>query len=562
MASEHRAGWLGRGVRRTELSDDHVWLGATLAAGAVVYAAYLLTHQYPAYGAGLYLAAAEEIAAHGYGIPARIPHYTDAGIPFAYPPLMMYVAGAIRDVTGLGPVTYSLTVPGLLVMAHLVPYYFTAKELLGSARLAGMAGVLYAVTPAALQWHLSAGGIVRTGALLFAMTGAYTGLRLFRSGERRWLVPSVVLFGLTVLTHPTYTVFFGLTYLLLVARFDRTPRGVAHGAIVACGGAVLAAPWWLHVASTHGFDVFLAAAGTHSGLGGGGGRVASEFLHPVGPNLEMIFYLGAYPGAIYALARRRWFLPAWLAVPGYVIGKPRFQFVAGSMLTVLLVTELPPRVAGWVGRIGGDRLNVPQYGGSTATVIVTVLVLLVGLGVGTAFASSSLDTHLGSTTQPPFVDDADRAAMTWVAHNTDGSADFVVLGDAAEWFPLLTDRTSLVGPWGVEWTTPERYRHHLELFKAISDCDTAGCLTAHLRDAGVSPDYVYVPRNHYTVRGLEYWQSDRMRESLVGHERYTIAYENQGVIVVAVRPDREGADRPSARSRRPAGSDHHPIISR
>lgn len=528
MAGDHSGGWMWRFARTTDIRDDRYWLGATLVAGAFVYVTYLLTHQYPAYGAGLYLQSAEQISAHGYGLPARIPQYTSDGVPFAYPPLLLYVAAAVRDVADVGPVAYSLYAPGLLVLASLVPYYFTAKELLGSARLAGFAGVLFAVTPAVLQWHLSAGGIVRAGALLFALAGTYTGLRLFRSGDPRWMFPSTVLFGLTVLTHPTYTAFFGLTYLLLFARFDPTPRGFVRGAIVAGGGIVLAAPWWIQVASSHGIDVFTAAAGTHSGLGGGAGRVASEFVFPLRPNLEMVFYLGAYPGAVYALVSRRWFLPAWLVVPGYVIGKPRFQFVAGSMLTVLLVAEVV------VPRVTGAR-GLSSRGRQVGKLVVVGLVVLAGVGVGTAFAGSALDTHLGSTTQPPFVDDADREAATWVADGTDPSAEFVVLGDAAEWFPLFADRTILVGPWGVEWTTPEQYRFQLGLYKDISDCDTATCLTDHLRSAGLSPDYVYVPKGHYSVRGLDRWQSDRMRATLVASDRYVLAYENRGVIVARMR---------------------------
>lgn len=534
MGGAARATWAQyvRAVLRTD--DDRLWLGVALGVGGVVYLTYLVTHAYPAYGAGLFMQAVEEISANGYALPERIPNYTREGVPFAYPPLLFYVAAIVRDLFGVGPIDYSLHVPGLFVLAYLVPYYFTAKELLGTARLAGLSASLFAVTPAVLQWHLSAGGMVRSAALLFALTGAYTGLRLFRSGRTRWVVPSAVLFGLTVLSHPTYTVFFGLTYLLLFARFDRSLRGFVHGALVAASGIALATPWWAQVALTHGPDIFMAAAGTHSGLVGGVGRFTSAFVYPLDPSLEAVFFVGAYAGAVYALARRRWFLPAWLVVAGFVIGKHRFQFVAGSMLTAVFVAEVVlPWARGWTRRDAPGRSLLTE-------VTVLALVVVAAATLGTAFAAGELDTHAGSPTQPAFIDDHDREAMEWAAANTDSGAGFVVLGDAAEWFPLLSDRTILVGPWGVEWTTPERYRTHLELYKAISDCSTAACIDAYLGAEGFAPEYVYVPKAHYTVRGFDHYQDDRMRDSLVASDRYELAFENGGVMIVRVTDPSSG----------------------
>lgn len=515
-----------RELARTD--DDRFWLGVALTTGGLVYVTYLATHPYPAYGAGLFNQIAGEISANGYALPERIPGYTREGVPFAYPPLMFYVAAVVRDLTGVGPVAYSLHAPGLFVLAYLVPYYYTARELLGTPRLAGLSTTLFAVTPAVLRWHLSAGGMVRAAALLFALAGTYTGLRLFRSGETRWVVPSTVLFGLTVLSHPTYTAFFGLTYLLLYARFDRSPRGLVHGAVVAAGGVALAAPWWAQVAAVHGPDIFTAAAGTHSGLGGGIERLLSEFVYPIDLSFEGGFFVAAYAGAAYALVRRRWFLPAWLGVAGFVVGKPRFQFVAGSMLTAAFVAGVVlPRARGWARRRAPGRSVLTEAA-------VAALVVLAAAGTGAAFAAGELDNHAGSTTQPAFIDGHDRAAMQWVDANTDRNAEFVVLGDAAEWFPLLSDRTMLLGPWGVEWTTPEQYRSHLELYKGISDCPNAACIDAYLAAGGYAPEYVYVPKDHYTIRGFDHSQEDWMRKSLVASDRYRIAYENEGVIVVRV----------------------------
>jgi hypothetical protein len=526
--------------------DDRFWITVTLLTGLVVHLTYLYTHRYPAYGAGLYLEIADQIAANGYGLPATIPGYTSGGVPFAYPPLWFYIAAVIRDLTGVSVYAYSRLVPGILVTAALVPYYFTAKELLDSPHEAGLATLLFAVTPAVLQWHLSAGGIVRAGAFFVAICGIYCGTRLFGDGDRRWLVPATVLFGLTVLSHPVYTVFFGLSFLLLFAALDRTPRGLAHGAIVAAGGLVLAAPWWLQVAGVHGFGIFTAAAGTHGGLAGGLHRVVEEFVYPPDLDAQLPFFVAAYVGGAVMLWRRRYLLPAWLFAAGYVIGKPRFIFIAGSMLTAALVFRVGlPAAQSWLRR---TDLDVERR--RTVEIVGVVSLALLVAASGPAFAAGAIDTHNGDPSQPPFIDQSDDEAMAWAAMVTSADSSFVVLGDTAEWFPLRTGHTILVGPWGVEWTTPAQYETQLTRYKEISACQNAECLTSQLTAAGLTPDYIYVPKGHYTIRGMDATQAPGMRDSLIESSRYHLVYENDGAMIFRVDYD---ANR-IRQAGRPAGS--------
>ena len=501
------------------------WFGLALIAGLLVSVSYLSTHPYPAYGAGLYLQIAEEIRAGGYALPTVIPYYTQGGVPFAYPPLMFYVAAVLGEL-GVAPLTISRLVPATVTVLYLIPYYAVAGELLETRRRAGLATLFLAVCPPALQWHLSAGGMVRAPAFLFSLCGIYAGVRLFKRGDQLWVIPGLVLFGLTVLTHPVYTVFFGLSWLLLFLTFDRTPRGLVSGAVVALGGILLAAPWWLQVIHVHGPDVFLSAAGTHNGLGGGVGRLLDQFVYPLDENYVTLFFVGIFLGTSYFLRRRRFFLPAWLLAGAYFIGKSRFQFVAGSMMLAVFLVEA---VGPWVARQVGTR-DLRRV--TTGVVLLAVVAATV---VGGLYAGSALNTaHHGSTSQPAFIDTADREAMTWAAEHTDPGDDFVVAGDAAEWFPLFTDRSILIGPWGVEWTEPAEYERQLRLFRSVSTCEQAACLTATFEQAGVTPDYVYVPRDEYTVRGLTHRPQPGLERSLVDSDRYRLVYGNEGVAIFRV----------------------------
>ncbi|WP_049972924.1 ArnT family glycosyltransferase [Haladaptatus cibarius] len=514
-------------AKLTELaSDERAWLATAIGTALLVHFVYLTTHPYPAYGAGLYLQIAEEISAHGYGLPERIPLYTRDGIPFAYPPLMYYVSAVIMDVTGVDPITLSRLLPGFVTVLYLIPFYYLAREVLESTPRAGFATVVLAVTPPVLQWHLSAGGVVRAPAFLFALTGAYTGIRMFKTGETKWLVSSTVLFGMTILTHPVYTVFFGTTYLVMFACFSRTPRGLVRGAIVASGGILLASPWWLQIVATHGAGIFTAASGTHTGLGGGMGRLLNQFVYSLDPELPVIFFIGSFAGAVYLVAKRRPFLPLWLVAAAFMLGKLRFQFPAGAMMLSILVFEvIVPRVRNLSART--------RYSRSAPLVVVMVIVLIVS-SVGVSFAASGLNSHHDSTTQPAFMDDDDMATMEWVQENTASGSEFVVLGDAAEWFPLMTDRPILVGPWGVEWEGHDNYRHHLGLYKRMSRCPGKACLTKKMIGNDVDPNYIYVPKGHYTVRGIDEYQKPWMRGHLVDSDRYHLVYENEGAMVFRV----------------------------
>jgi len=527
---------------------DLPWLALSTGVAAAVYATYLATHPYPAFGAGLFLRMAEAVAEAGYALPARVGGYTADGVPFAYPPLPFYVLAVLLD-AGTDPVALSRYLPGVFVVAALPPYYYAAKVLLGSSSKAGISTALLAVAPTVLRWHLSAGGVVRALAFLFVAVGLYAGVRLFPDEGRqpspgrprtqlRWPVIATAAFALTLLSHPIYAVFFGVSYLVLFWFRDRTRRGLAAGAFVAVGGLALAAPWWTQVIADHGVGVFAGAAGTHGGLGGGIERFGAAFLAPLLPDAETPFFLAAYAETAYLLYRREYLLPAWLLAAGYVVGKTRFLFVPGAMMTAVLVVDwaVPRAVttgSDWFGTARSERL---------AGSLVVAVVLLVAASLGGLAAAGQLSIWRGDPSQPAFVDDHDRDAMAWIVDGVEPGATFVVLGDAAEWFPLLADRPILVGHWGTEWEGAGAYERQLALYRAVSACSTERCVSAALEQAGIRPDYVYVPRGHYTVQGEARRAPPSLAGSLAGSGRYEAVYRNDGVAIFRVTRGRAGRD--------------------
>lgn len=483
---------------------DYPWLGVGLAAGLLVTLVYLTTNPYPAYGSGLYLQFAKEILSHGYGLPATAAGYTAEGVPIAYPPLQFYVLAVLLDL-GADPIALSQYLPAVGVLGSLVPTYLLARDYTDSRPAGAGAAVLVAVNPQLVQWHLSAGGVVRAFAFCYAMFAIYAGYRLFVHGSRRAAGVGALAFAATVLTHPTYSLFVVVSYLLLWLVCDRTVTGFGRGAIVGFGGLGLASPWLLWAVRTHGFDVFTSAAGTHGGVGGGVLTLASA-------SFTLLPLLGA---GYLLIVRDDWFIAAWAVAAELLFAQPRFAFTVGAVTVAAIAVDLSDRVS-W---------RSPE-----TRAVVAAGLLVLGAVSGGAYLTHEM-TLSADPSSPEFLDDEAVEAMAWAAEETPPDATFVVLGDAAEWFPALTDRTILLGPWGVEWHTPAAYERHLGAFENASQCSSVGCVEAEMGTVDADPDYIYVPKGEYTVRGVSTAQFGTLERSFEKSPDWERAYENDGVVV-------------------------------
>ncbi|MXR41821.1 hypothetical protein GRX01_10795 [Halobaculum sp. WSA2] len=508
---------------------DRPWLALALLPACVAVAVYLATNPYPAYGAGLYAQIAAEIAANGYRPPATIPGYTAEGVPFAYPPLQFYAFALLLDL-GVDPVTVARFLPSVAVVAVAVPVYLLGRDVTGSRPAGAAAATLVAVNPQILEWHVSAGGVVRAFAFLYALASIYAGYRAYTTGSRRALVAGAVLFGLTALSHPTYTLFVVASYVVLWVTLDPSPVGFVRGLAVGLGGTAIAAPWLAWAVATHGPTVFAAAAGTHGGVGGGAALLAGE-LSP--------FTLVPLAAAAYLLARGDRLLPTWIVVAELLFKQPRFAYAAGAValaaVAVDLAGRLPERSLGdslpsspWPSGLVSGREGPSGRTGARAALAAALLVATAAVG-GAALAAEM--TAASDPSTPEFLDGDDREAMAWIASETPPDATFVAVGDAAEWLPALTDRTLLVGPWGVEWRDAGEYERHLSAFETLSTCRSAGCVESSAASVGAVPTHVYLPKGQYTVRGESTVTFGTLDRSFAAADGWTRVHENDGVVV-------------------------------
>ena len=507
--------------------DERLWLFVALLVGSIVTASYYLSNPYPSYATALFPHMAEVLLENGYRRPETIPLYTAGGIPFAYPPLLFYVMAILIDL-GINPFELIRLLPGISFVLALIPYFYLAREFL-SVREAGFATVILAVAPQVVRWHISGGGTVRSPAFLFMLAGLYVGVRLFKTGDRRYILPGALLYGLTMLTHPVYMAYFGISYLVFFAVFSRSARGLLSGAGVALGGTVVGAPWWLFVVRTHGYEPILNASDTHGGLGADFAEAIDAVLlfHNGIYSSEIIIGFLVLAGAIYLLSKRQYALPIWFVLTAVVISQLRFAYIPGAMLIGAAVAG---GVVPWFAEVAAGQ---GERGRTTIMTVAFAAVLLTTTWFGALYVTGDPPGE-DRNAMSSYVDHGDIEAMEWVEAETPPDAEFVVLGDQAEWFPYVAERTSLVGPWGVEWISPEAYDHHRLLHGDLTRCSDEACVSDQLDEHEVEADYLYIPAGEYTLGGGVQTQDEAMRESMVESERYDLVYENESALVFEV----------------------------
>ena len=302
------------------------------------------------------------------------------------------------------------------------------------------------------------------------------------------------------MTHPNAAVVTVVSLVVIGAFHRPSRRSMTTLAVVLAGAAVVSSPWWLVDLVRFGAAPLLSAAGTGSRAGpllGVYRLLTLDFAEE--PFLPWITALGAL-GLAWSLARHRPLLPAWLVAVVLLDtnAAPTDATIPLALLAATgMVDVVAPRLAGAAAAAssaatGPDLLR-------SRPVRLSLLALLGVTFLGALYApivDGSPDHAV-----PPDV----RASMAWVAANTPPQATFAVVAgrnadQVSEWFPALTGRTSVATIQGYEWLGSQRWWRQYDMNVDLQACTTGtdACLTAWMRQYGVSPTYVYLPKGRLT----------------------------------------------------------------
>jgi hypothetical protein len=490
---------------------------------------------FPLNDGGLFDRMVEEIRRAHYALP-RHTSYNSASIPFAYPPLALYAAAILADVTHREVIDVLRVLP-LAVSTLTIPAFFLlARAMVREERTAVYATFAFALLPRAFSWEIAGGGLTRAPGFLFALLALHQGYLLWT--RRAWrFVPLTVLFaGLALLCHPEMGGFALFSLALLFAAYGRTRQSVWQAAVAVAGMAAVTAPWWATALVRHGAAPLLSAAGTGGAPGASLLRLA--VLDITGEPFAGVFAVLGLVGALSCLADRRFVLPAWL-LAAFVLDPRKAPTVAMAPLAMLIAICLTgvilPRIEGTAGRLPSEWLGrlLPK----------ALLGYLLLWGIAMALAAS-LDEHspLHALTAE------ERETMAWVAASTPPDSRFLVvtgrepwIDAVSEWFPALAGRVSVATVQGSEWLGRSTFSSRVEANKAAQRCvtDGAACIEAWVGRYHDPVTHVYIPRTD-PAEQYRYVREGRdccgaLRIALRQSADYEVLYDGAGGTVFARR---------------------------
>src|SRR5262245_2120005 len=225
---------------------------------------------------GLFVAFADEIAAHNFQLPVNIPYYSAGGIPYAYPPLGFYVEaillkifpGQVFAVANLLPPLVSI-----LVLGWAARFF---HQWAGGWNLKSLSALLaYALLPNSFYNQIEAAGLAEAFGSLALVIYFQRSLAYRRNPSVASALYAGLGLALCVLSSPGSAlgaaIISGVLFLdiLLSVRWSQKAAPYLQIFWIGITGIALSAPYWLSVILNHGADIFLSPVGMQYEVNGG-----------------------------------------------------------------------------------------------------------------------------------------------------------------------------------------------------------------------------------------------------------------------------------------------------
>lgn len=484
-------------------------IAAFVYGGIIRFAAPAAAHG-PVNDGGLFLQMTADLVENKFFLPA-FTSYNQIDIPFAYPPLMFYFAGALHAMFKLPLFDLFTWLPPFFSLLTVLAFYFLACELTQNELAASIASLFYACAPRAFDWFVMGGGVTRAPGMLFAFLLLAFARRLFVTRDGLYIWHVSLLAALLILTHPEAAYHAALTAILFAVFYLRGWRSFLQAAASGFLAALLTAPWWALILRRHGIDPFLSATGAHPPDIFWAVLIRVQF-NMAGEILLTLIAVLALIGLITQIHAREFFLPAWVMFGGRYMSMAAFSLLAAKGLEVVFkgLGEARPFEQGL-------SLKVSKY---------AVLGLSGYLLMGGMLASSRYGLEFRLLP-------GDREAMAWAA-GQGASARFLVVtgGDSlsdplSEWFPALTGKVSLATVQGREWTPSQDLLASVARYDQLQSClsQTRECL------AGWDFDYVYLRRVSTAPDGRIMPLASILEYDIRLSDEYQIVFENNEAVI-------------------------------
>ncbi|MFN8638993.1 MAG: glycosyltransferase family 39 protein [Dehalococcoidia bacterium] len=447
----------------------------------------------------------ENLRANHFVLPVTTS-YNHLDIPFAYPPLAMYIAALVATVLRIDSLEVVRLMPPVVATATTLAFYPLARRLTGEVWLGVFAVAAFAVLPRSYIWMVMGGGLTRSVGFFFAILALTQLYDLYDRGGFRPLALSALFSAGAVLSHMEGGWLVIYSSIAFWGNGRRGLSGLLDTVLLGVLGAILTAPWWGTILLRHGLDPFLAALNSGEKFSSGV-AILSRFAFSDTPGFDILAVFGL-AGAFSAIRRRHLLLPSWLflifvmdpragstyaMLPLACLASIGFFDLARGVTDHVIAPADPeeddvgaPRVVQWIREV---REALPPL---SAAVAVAILWLAAGIAAPVARREPLL-----------ILSPADREAMAWVRAATPADSRFFVLSPASgwwsdmqgEWFPALTERQSVTTVQGHEWLRDQKFETVIQRQLDAAWCGwfDSVCMLGWAQRNDRPFDFVYVP---------------------------------------------------------------------
>ena len=429
-----------------------------------------LTHE-PFRLGGLFVAFADEIAAHNFQLPVNIPYYSLGGIPYAYPPLGFYVEAILLKLFPAQIFAIANLLPPLVSILALGLAARFFYRWAGGWNLKSLTALLaYALLPNSFYNQIEAAGLAES----FGSLALVVYFDLIFSHQRNHNLTSALRAGLglalCVLSSPGSALGAAIISLVLVLdtlvslRWSQKAKPYLQLFWIGITGIALSAPYWLPVILNHGIDIFLTPTGMQYELSGQVTllrRLRANWFTYSAIQLDGVFFwsIAILLGAGWLVWRRQYFLLlaflALFSIPrenAWVTAFPAALLIAHGIVDVLVPTIQSLPVFTLVSRI---RIMWVVFG------------LILYSMVSHAFDLIDLQVH-----NEYWKIKADQIEVLRQAREIiPPFGQMIVIGNPGlrEWSPYLLQREVLNTEFGLEWQ-PDEYH---QIISANEELDNA-----------------------------------------------------------------------------------------
>jgi Dolichyl-phosphate-mannose-protein mannosyltransferase len=446
--------------------NDVIFAGLMALFTLILRLSVALSSTFPLNDGGLFYRMILDLQANHFILPAYTT-YNNAHIPFAYPPFGLYFSGLISSGLHIDLLTLARILPSVINAITTGAFYFLARRILTKQETALAATFAFIFIPRAFEWQIVGGGLTRTFGLLFAiltLRGAYI---FYHDHEAKQFIVIACFGTLTLLSHPEAVAHTAIAAAIFYIILDRSSRGAALSALTVAAILLLSAPWWGFIISQHGIDPFLAIVsaareGTTQTLAS---RIflVFQFNFTEEPFLPLIS-LFALIGLFAVLNKRSILLPIWVVVPLLIEPRSAPQYIALplAMLAGIGLAEI------LIPAITSIRQGDPQRTFNRMTGAILSYLLIYAL-----ISTFVTDAQIINLTLKP----EDIQAFDWINNNLPQGSRFIILTNGgpvydsiSEWFPALTNDTSLATVFGTEWLRNESFRQNSTRYTDLQAC--------------------------------------------------------------------------------------------